>query len=94
MRHSRHTLATEILVSGGTIEDAANILGDTPEIIHKHYAKWSAAYRTRTLELFRRVHGTPLSHEKNETIKQAESIDWMVLEERVELSCPVKGAGF
>ena len=32
----RHTLATEVLVSRGSIEDAANILGDSPAIIRKH----------------------------------------------------------
>jgi integrase len=35
----RHTLATEILATAGTIEDAANILGDSPATIRKHYAK-------------------------------------------------------
>lgn len=39
----RHTLATEVLVKGGTIEDAANILGDSPATIEKYYAKWSVA---------------------------------------------------
>jgi integrase len=33
----RYTRATEILVKGGTTEDAANILGDSPHIIQKHY---------------------------------------------------------
>jgi integrase len=37
----RHTLATEILERGGTFEDAAEILGNSPTIIRKHYAKWS-----------------------------------------------------
>ncbi len=44
----RHTLATQILVAGGTIEDSANILGESPEIIRKHYAKWSTKYQRRT----------------------------------------------
>jgi hypothetical protein len=61
----RHTLTTEILVKGGTIEDAANILGDSPAIIRKHYAKWSADYQHRTVEVFRRIHGTSMSHDKN-----------------------------
>lgn len=51
----RHTLATEILLAGGSIEDAANLLGDTPEMIRKHYWKWSQAYRERTVELFGRL---------------------------------------
>jgi integrase len=37
----RYTRATEILIKGGTIEDCANILGDSPQVIRKHYAKWS-----------------------------------------------------
>ena len=32
----RHTLATEVLTAGGSMEDAANILGDSPQIIRKH----------------------------------------------------------
>lgn len=35
----RHALATETLIKGGSIEDYANILGDSPEIIRKHYVK-------------------------------------------------------
>jgi site-specific recombinase XerD len=62
----RHTLATEILVNGGTIEDAANVLGDSPAVIRKHYARYSAEYQHRTKTLLRRVHqatlGTPVTH--------------------------------
>ena len=39
----RCTLATEILELGGSIEEVADILGDSPRIIEKHYANWSAA---------------------------------------------------
>jgi integrase len=53
----RHTLATELLIAGGTIEDVANILGDDPETIRKHYAKWSPAYQERTTALLNRVRG-------------------------------------
>lgn len=60
MKHRRHTLATEILVNGGSIEDVANILGESPAIVRKHYAKWSTEYQTRTLALLEKVHG-PLS---------------------------------
>jgi len=63
----RHTLATEILVNGGTIEDAANVLGDDPRTIRKHYAAFfSDEYQHRTKTLLRRVHqgtlGTELTH--------------------------------
>jgi site-specific recombinase XerD len=53
----RHTLATEILVKGGSVEDAANILGNTPAIVRRHYAKWTPAVRQRTAEILRMVHG-------------------------------------
>jgi site-specific recombinase XerD len=32
----RHTLASSILASGGTVEDAANILGDSPDVIRRY----------------------------------------------------------
>lgn len=53
----RHTLATKILVEGGSIEDAANVLGDTPAIIEKHYAKFSQAYRDRLSDALQRFMG-------------------------------------
>src|SRR6516164_5044248 len=59
----RHTLATEILVKGGSIEDAANILGDSPEIIRKHYMKWSREFQIRTEAILARVHGTYTARE-------------------------------
>ena len=84
----RHTLATEILVNGGTIEDAANILGDSPAIIRKHYAKWSRDYQNRTLELFRRIHSTnldtPWTREDFSDASLLKSTDKLVLEVGVE----------
>src|SRR5208283_5440087 len=53
-----HTLATEIFIKGGTIEDCANILDDSPEIFRKHYAKWSPEHQRRTVDILSRVHGT------------------------------------
>lgn len=37
----RHTLATRLLGQGATHEQVADILGNSPEIVRKHYAKWS-----------------------------------------------------
>lgn len=38
----RHTLATRLLAEqGATFEQVADILGNTPEIVRKHYAKWA-----------------------------------------------------
>jgi integrase len=37
----RHTLATRLLGEGATYEQVADILGNSPEIVRKHYGKWS-----------------------------------------------------
>ena len=37
----RHTLATRLLAAGASFELVADILGNTPEIVRKHYGKWS-----------------------------------------------------
>ena len=37
----RHTLATRLLSRGASFEEIADMLGNTPEIMRKHYAKWS-----------------------------------------------------
>jgi site-specific recombinase XerD len=80
----RHTLATEILVKGGTIEDAANILGDSPATIRKYYAKWSVAYQARTVEIMRRVHGTSAAQTESQFGSPLFSADMMVPEVGVE----------
>ncbi len=43
----RHTLATELLGAGASFEEVADILGNSPEIVRKHYAKWSTARQAR-----------------------------------------------
>ena len=43
----RHTLATELLGSGATFEDVADILGNSPAIVRKHYGKWCPARQNR-----------------------------------------------
>jgi integrase len=37
----RHTLATRLLGQGATFEQVADILGNSPEVVRKHYGKWS-----------------------------------------------------
>jgi len=37
----RHTLATRLLEQGATFEEIADILGNSPAVVRKHYAKWS-----------------------------------------------------
>ncbi len=66
----RDTLATEILIKGGTVEDCANILGDSPEIIRKHYAKWSPEYQCRTVDILDLVHGTYTARENCELVSR------------------------
>jgi integrase/recombinase XerC len=37
----RHTLATRLLGQGATYEEVADILGNSPAVVRKHYGKWS-----------------------------------------------------
>lgn len=37
----RHTLATRLLEQGATFEQVADILGNSPGVVRKHYGKWS-----------------------------------------------------
>ena len=52
----RHTLATELLARGASFEDVADVLGNSPEIVRKHYAKWSPARQARIDDLMEKVH--------------------------------------
>jgi site-specific recombinase XerD len=49
----RHTLATRLLGMGGTEQEVADILGNSPAIVRKHYAKWSQARQKRIDELMK-----------------------------------------
>jgi hypothetical protein len=89
----RHTLATQILVAGGTIEDAANILGDSPEIIRKHYAKRSTEYQRRTEATMTRVHGTYAARENFASRSPTYTTDTLVLEVGVEPLMASEGRG-
>ena len=51
----RHTLATELLGAGASFEEVADILGNSPEIVRKHYAKWSTARQARIDNLMDQV---------------------------------------
>ena len=54
----RHTLATEILSKGGTEQDVADILGISPAVVRKHYAKWNRGRQERVVNIMRAVHGS------------------------------------
>jgi integrase len=44
----RHTLATRLIGEcGASFEEVADILGNSPAIVRKHYAKWSQARQDR-----------------------------------------------
>ena len=51
----RHTIATEMLGVGATFEDVADVLGNSPEIVRKHYAKWSRQRQERIDGLIQKV---------------------------------------
>ena len=53
----RHTLATDILAQGGTIQDVADVLGIGAHVAAKHYAKWNLAREERIIRLMQAVHG-------------------------------------
>jgi integrase len=57
----RHTLASELLGKGGTLEEVAAILGDSPVTIRRYYAKWTPEYQSRQDALIRTIHGTNLT---------------------------------
>jgi site-specific recombinase XerD len=65
----RHTLATEILAKGGSDQDAADVLGNSPLIIRKHYAKWNVQRQDRIKSLMQLVHSGPLlAHTKKAAV--------------------------
>jgi integrase/recombinase XerD len=65
----RHTLTTEILENGGTAEDAANILGNSPAMIRKHYSLWSIKRQERISSLLQTVHsGTFLAQSSQQSV--------------------------
>ena len=51
----RHTLASEHLGKGGTLEEVAAILGDSPATIRRYYAKWTEEYQSRQDALIRKI---------------------------------------
>ncbi len=68
----RHTLATDILVKGGTEQDVADVLGISPAIVRKHYAKWTPQRQERILNLMKSVHNLAQNwhtHEKSDVIQ-------------------------
>lgn len=54
----RHTLATELIGAGASFEIVADILGNSPDVVRKHYAKWSPARQVNIDSLMETVHST------------------------------------
>jgi site-specific recombinase XerD len=72
----RHTLATRLLAQGATFQEVADVLGNTAEIVRKHYGKWSKG-RQDNIDRLMIAHFatapvtvpvTPQSHEKMEPV--------------------------
>ena len=66
----RHTLASELLAKGGSIEEVAGILGDSPAMVSRHYAKWTEEFQKRQDDLMRKIPGTNLTQTQLEVVKQ------------------------
>lgn len=67
----RHTLATRLLGVGASEQEVADVLGISPNIVRKHYAKWSVARQNRISGLMRAVQvGTNLVHEEKAAVTQ------------------------
>jgi integrase/recombinase XerC len=92
--HFRHTLATEILIAGGTIQDCANILGDSPQIIRKPCAKWPPEYQRRTVDIMSRVHRTYTAHENIGRVSPVNTGDRVVPGVGLEPTLPLPEKGF
>ena len=61
----RHTLATRLLGAGASEQDVADILGNSPAIVRKHYGKWSQARQERIDRLMQApVPGTSVVHKE------------------------------
>jgi site-specific recombinase XerD len=65
----RHSLASEILGKGGTIEEVAGILADSSTTVRRHYAKWTPEYQARQDRVIRLVHGTDLAQGEEQASK-------------------------
>jgi integrase len=67
----RHTLASELLGKGATVEEVAGILADSPATIRRHYAKWTPEFQALQDRVIRLVHGTNLAQAEEHVSKCA-----------------------
>ena len=61
-------LTTEMLGRGASLEDVADGLGNSPDVVREHYAKWSPARQARIHDLMERVHSDVTYASKQPTI--------------------------
>ena len=52
----RYLTCLDLSGRGVSFEDVADILGNSPEIVRRHYGKWSAARQSRIDDLMQRVY--------------------------------------
>ena len=81
--HYRHTLATRLLSDGATFQEVADILGNTAEIVRRHYGKWSQG-RQDNIDRLMIAHFpvTPQSHEKKKWCGEGDLFSCGVLKTR------------
>jgi site-specific recombinase XerD len=65
----RHTVASELIGRGATFEEVAGILGDTPNTIRRHYAKWTPELQARQDRVIRMIPGTNLAQTEKEVAR-------------------------
>ena len=53
----RDTCAVELLLAGASVEDVATILGNTPQVVARHYAPWVRERQERLEKLVRHSWG-------------------------------------
>src|SRR4029077_695865 len=66
----RHTLATRLLEQGATFEEIADIFGNSPDVVRKHYGKWSKGRQANIDRLmfahFETASTFPVTHQSHE----------------------------
>jgi site-specific recombinase XerD len=65
----RHTLASELLGKGGSIEKVAGILADNEATVRRYYAKWTPEFQSLQDDLIRKTHGTDLAQTEEQASK-------------------------
>ena len=70
----RHTLAIELLSLGANDQEVADILGNTPAIVRKHYAPWCPQRQERISALLAKAFGLELVQETGEPVSDRKDV--------------------